>query len=138
MKQFNLDEYHQDFSKKVITRDGRNVRIICTDRQSEGFPVVALCQSAKIWRRVDGKLTSYEQMKSYTADGKPNSSERDSNDDLFFAPEKKEGWISIYKTESGSIIPGDYIDDSEEASKNRTVPYAFSVRIATVKIEWEE
>ena len=31
MKQFSLEEYLANPSKKVVTRDGRNVRIICTD-----------------------------------------------------------------------------------------------------------
>lgn len=35
MKQFNLKEYLKDPNKKVVTRDGKNVRIICTDRQEE-------------------------------------------------------------------------------------------------------
>ena len=33
MKQFNLKEYLKDPNKKGVTRDGRNVRIICTDRE---------------------------------------------------------------------------------------------------------
>lgn len=31
MKEFNLNEYLKNPSQKVVTRDGRNVRIICTD-----------------------------------------------------------------------------------------------------------
>ena len=31
MKQFNLDEYLANPSKKVVTSDGESVRIICTD-----------------------------------------------------------------------------------------------------------
>lgn len=43
MKQFNLEEYLKNPSRKVVTRDGRSVRIICTDRVSEkGYPLVAL------------------------------------------------------------------------------------------------
>ena len=33
MKQFNLEEYLKDPNKKVVTRDGRNARIVCTDRK---------------------------------------------------------------------------------------------------------
>ena len=43
MKQFNLKEYLKDPNKKVVTRDGRNVRIICTDRQGGDRPILALC-----------------------------------------------------------------------------------------------
>lgn len=35
MKEFNLDEYLKDPSQKVITKDGRKVRIICTDYKSD-------------------------------------------------------------------------------------------------------
>ena len=32
MKQFNLEEYLKNPSKNVVTRMGRKVRVICTDR----------------------------------------------------------------------------------------------------------
>lgn len=32
MKQFNLDEYLKNPQKKVITREGLSVRIICTNK----------------------------------------------------------------------------------------------------------
>jgi hypothetical protein len=41
MKQFNLEEYLANPSRKVVTREGRSARIICTDAK-EGYPVVAL------------------------------------------------------------------------------------------------
>ena len=41
MKQFNLDEYNEFPSRKVVTRDGREARIICTDAEGS-YPVVAL------------------------------------------------------------------------------------------------
>ena len=42
MKPFNLEEYLANPTKKVVTRDGRNVRIICTDRKGTDFPIVGL------------------------------------------------------------------------------------------------
>ena len=42
MKQFNLEEYLKNPSRKIITRDGRNVRIVCTNAKS--FPIVALVE----------------------------------------------------------------------------------------------
>ena len=41
MKEFNLTEYLKNPSQKVITRDGREVRIICTDVKGE-YPIMAL------------------------------------------------------------------------------------------------
>lgn len=35
MERFSLEKYIKDPSKKVITRNGLNVRIICVDRKSE-------------------------------------------------------------------------------------------------------
>lgn len=43
MKQFNLEEYQKNPNRKVITRDGRNVRIICTDKRKDDYPILALC-----------------------------------------------------------------------------------------------
>lgn len=42
MKPFNLEEYLANPSRKLITRDGCEARIICTNRKSEKYPIVAL------------------------------------------------------------------------------------------------
>lgn len=59
----------------------------------------------------------------------------DSRLDLFFAPEKHEGWINLYKINS-SISPGPLTyntkKEAESATGNRP-DY-----ISTIKIEWEE
>ncbi len=41
MKQFNLEEYLKNPDRKVVTKDGRKARIVCTDRNSI-YPIVAL------------------------------------------------------------------------------------------------
>ena len=46
MKKFNLTEYLKDPSKKVVTRDGRAVRIICTDMKSR-YKIVGLVYDKK-------------------------------------------------------------------------------------------
>lgn len=43
MKQFSLNEYLANPSRKVVTRDGHSVRIICTDA-NRFFPIVALIE----------------------------------------------------------------------------------------------
>ena len=58
MKHFSLEEYQKNPSRKVITRDCRNARILCTDRISYDYPVVALVQE-----------NGNERMYSYTKDG---------------------------------------------------------------------
>lgn len=42
MKQFNLQEYLEDPYRKIVTRDGRSIRIICTNRMNSEYPVVVL------------------------------------------------------------------------------------------------
>ena len=122
MEQFNLEKYLKNPSRKVITRNGRNVRIICTDKKGYEYPIVAL---------IENKLEGFEGVLYYTKDGKYTANES-SISDLFFAPEKHEGWVSIYR----GVKNGDYftvgIFDSEEKAKER------GGSIATVKVEWEE
>ena len=120
MEQFNLEKYLANPARKVVTRGGRKVRIICTDMKSTTYPVVAL--------REDG--SGYEQLFTFSKNGEYAVNES-SRSDLFFAPERHEGWISIHR---GSIS-GYYTDgifDSEEKAKE------IGGSIATVKVEWEE
>ena len=119
MKQFNLEEYLKNPSRKVVTRDNRNVRIICTDAKGNR-PVIGL---------VDCK--DYEGSYGYTKNGRIRDDDYDGNLDIFFAPEKHEGWVNVYRDlESGELYCG-YVHDSEEETKKRG-------GIAIVKIEWEE
>lgn len=43
MKEFSLEEYLKNPNRKIVTRDGRDVRIICTDRRGGDHPILALC-----------------------------------------------------------------------------------------------
>ena len=120
MKQFNLEEYLKNPSRKVITRDGRNVTIHCTNFNS--------CQP--IIAQIEGHNSSH----SFTRDGKYCIDDRNLPYDLFFAPEKHEGWVNIYRD---SIINGPcykFIYPSEEEAKRNAGPGA----VTTTKIEWEE
>lgn len=80
MKQFSLKEYLKNPNRRVVTRDGRNVRIICTDRQGGDRPILALCFAS------DG----IENCFSYLPNGR-RYVDTDSCMDLFFVPEKHEG-----------------------------------------------
>ena len=122
MKPFNLDEYLANPSMKVVTREGKPVRIICTDFNNRYYPIVI---------EVKGMFAPV----SVTREGRHVSSARDKNLDLFFAPEKHEGWVNIYKAGNGRST-GSYIWSTEEDAKkdgNNWDNY-----VATVKIEWEE
>lgn len=121
MKQFNLEEYLKNPSKKVVTRDGRNVRIICTDAMGQ-YLIVAL---------VEEPNHAGESVVSYTKDGHFYLGEEHVYD-LFFAPEKHEGWVNVYRI--GGKLKCMNIHDSEAEAGYCKGEEA----IATVKIEWEE
>ena len=81
MEQFNLEEHIRNPRRKIVTRDGRPVRIICTDRKDPDppqHPIVALVQTDGI-----------EQIYDYITDGSYVANMQ-SLRDLFFAPEKQE------------------------------------------------
>lgn len=122
MEQFNLEEYLKNPNKKVVTRSGRNVRIICTDRKGTEYSVVALCTMSNV----------SEDCYFYFPNGRMHLSS-DSCLDLFFAPEKHEGWINIYSRTGDAHASRCIYDTEEEALKCASVG-----RVDTIKIEWEE
>ena len=123
MKQFNLEEYLKNPSRKVVTRDGRKVtRFLCTDLKNE-FPIAAAVESC------EGAYP--EDLLTYRNNGTFYNEVTIDRRDLFFVPEKHEGWVNVYRDlESGELHCG-YVYDSEEEAKKQG-------GIATVKIEWEE
>ena len=132
MKQFNLEEYRKNPSKKVVTRDGRPVkRVLCTDAMGS-YPIVVLIENH------DG--TSDDAIK-YTKDGRYFTKGTD-NKDLFFVSERHEGWVNIYKAAApretlGCLVTryaGSCIWPTEEEAKAAADPDP----VATIKIEWEE
>ena len=125
MKRFSLEEYLKNPSKKVVTRTGRNVRIICTDREDSIYPIIALIK--------DDKRES-EILVTYTKDGIP-AEYNEAYCTLFFAPEKKEGWINLYKMNS-IISPGPRVYDTKEEAESAAGDKSYY--ISTIKIEWEE
>ena len=116
MKQFSLEEYLKNPSRKVVTRDGRSVKIHCTNYLGN-HPVIA---------QVENSLysSSFDVEGRYVDDG-------ESSRDLFFAPEKHEGWVNVYRIGG---LGCRCIFDSEEKARQ----CADEGAIATVKIEWEE
>ena len=126
MKQFSLEEYLKNPSRKIVTRDGRNVRILCTDREDLDFPIITLIKK---------KLGGGEVIYAHTKDGLYCNT-CSTIHDLFFAPEKHEGWINIYRNEDEDYYKGMVIFSSKEDAieKGRR----FSDYITTTKIEWED
>ena len=123
MKQFNLEEYLKNPDKQIITKDGRSVRIICTDAKGN-FPIIALVE---IHNGAETVIRLKENGHFY------NDTENSS--DLFFTPVKKEGWINLYKINS-TISPGPRAYDTKEDAES--VVGDKSYYLSTIKIKWEE
>ena len=127
MEKFNLEKYLANPSRKVVTRDGKNVRILCTDRKLDSKEVVGLTMNN------DGT----EGLLSWSKQGKLLSL-NDSSFDLFFASEKHEGWVNLYKWlgKEYTYHLGNVYNSKAEAengSSNNNYKY-----VATIRIEWEE
>lgn len=120
MKQFSLEEYLADPSKEVITRDGRAVKIYCTNYSSSNFPIVAQIEDRNF-------------SEIFTIDGHYSRDKQESRNDLFFASgEHREGWVNIYRNKTnGENFCGKVYASEEEAK-------AQSDGFTTIKIEWEE
>lgn len=118
MKPFNLDEYLANPSKKVVTRDGKLVKIRCTNYHPPQ-PVIA-------------EVEGFDYATSFSSDGKYYRN-RESTYDLFFVPEKHEGWTNVYRQDDRYRYTGLIHETKEEALKDKDLDY-----ITTIKIEWEE
>lgn len=119
MKQFNLDEYLKNPTRKVITRDGRPVKIHCTN-YTKNHLIIAEIEGTNL-----SELFNKDGKWLYLAD---------SEKDLFFAPEKHEGWINLYKSENSWSL-GANIWQTEAGAKKWVGATDYTV---TIKIEWEE
>ena len=132
MKAFSLKEYLKNPKREVITRDGRGVRICCTDKRGGDCPIVAL---------VENPIIKPENLLTYEEDGRWNPvgsrPSVDSDLDLFFAPEKHEGWINIFKNSNDLAFLGQsrIFASKEDAKKDGKDCECY---VATVKVEWEE
>ena len=124
MEQFSLEKYLANPSRKVVTRDGRRVRVICTDMKSTTYPVVALIENG----------SDYEQLTTFSKNGEYAVNES-SRSDLFFAPEKHEGWVNVYRNNDSHTYAGAVYDSKEDAEKRKTIDENY---VTTIKREWEE
>ena len=124
MEQFSLEKYLANPSRKVVTREGRDVRIICTDAKLAFCPIIALIEG-------DGGKSEY--LINYKEDGVPVGFHEAYNT-LFFAPEPHEGWINIFN--AGDENVGKIIFKSKE--KAEEIGKFSPNYVATIRIEWED
>ena len=87
MEEFSLEKYLKNPNRKIVTRDGKSVRIVCTDRECMDFPIVALI-----------KFKDCEGVCMFSTYGQCCDS-KDDELDLFFAPKKK-----VYSFKEGDRV----------------------------------
>lgn len=109
----------------VCTRDGRQARIICTDRRTNLYPVVALVTDA----------AGDEDAFFYTPGGRFYADGRDSGCDLVMQPERREGWVNVVRFGQEHNV-GCLYRTKEDALRH--VDAAGNGYVATVRVEWEE
>lgn len=125
MKPFNLSEFKKNPSRKVVTRDRKaTARIICTDCKSE-YPIIALLSYSE----------NSEGCEAYTEDGRFSIAE-ECNSDLFFEPEKREGWTNIYIIPDTDELETSIIFNTKEEAEFHSVDNPNYV--STARIQWEE
>ena len=128
MKQFNLEEYLKNPSREIVTRDGYPVKIMCTNFHLSGCPIVA---------EIDDKEYGTKQSWVFDKNGQYNMfNGKTHRKDLFFATEKHEGWINIFKSSNDIAVLGQssIFESKEDAEKNGKDCECY---VATIKIEWE-
>lgn len=123
MKQFNLEEYLKNPERKVVTRNGKEVKIHCTYFTGT--------------QRIIAQIEGSDRSVSFDENGRYYIGNYDSQYDLFFAPEKHEVWTNVYRRSNEDYDTGfGCTYSSEEEAKDSIVPSLDYV--ATVKVEWEE
>ncbi len=122
MREFNLNEAKA--GKPVCTRDGHDARIICFDRKSVDYPIIALISMAH-----------GECVETFPESGLYHIG-ADTEFDLFMKPETKTGWVNIYKGYlSDEHRFYDLYPSKKEAEDNKIEGWVY---IDTVQISWEE
>ena len=124
LKEFDLQAAKS--GKTVCTRDGRKARILCFDRRlfykNVSYPILAVVE------RSDGEddVCGYnEKGKVLIEDG------AEYKDDLMMFPEKKEGWVNLYRYSTP-------IYETEEKAISCVGSEKRNEYIDSVKVQWYE
>lgn len=123
LKPFDLEAAKA--GKPVCTRDGRKVRIISCSLRNKNFPIAAIVEDEE------------ENVYQFEANGVCD--EHDENLDLMMLPEKRSGWVNVYRDCDGAnITKDDNIYSSREAAIASAQFIDGNHYVATTKINWEE
>ena len=124
LKPFDIQKARE--GKPVCTRDGRKARIICFDTKGDPCPIIALVEENNI-------------ESTYHYDKNGQNAYNKSKLDLMMLPEKKEGWVNVYRDCDGANITK---DDNIYSSKDAAIASAQIIDrdnyVATTIIKWEE
>jgi len=115
MKKFDLEAAKA--GAPVVTRSGKKARILCFDRESVEYPIVAL---------IGGVSTL-----SFTETGLYDSFSGSNENDLFMAPQKKEYWVNVYKDRFDIVEAGQCHNSEADAIKAKANDRNY---LTTVKI----
>ena len=121
MKPFSIKEHLEHPDWEVVTREGRPVRILCTDLDDNDYPVAAVVGNFHVDK--------------YTAEGLFQAG-KETKYDLFFN-ETREGWVIISKlpfTDSFEIFPEIFATKEEAVRVWEDNP---GIKCSIIKIEWE-
>ena len=120
MKKFSLEEYLKNPDREVVTRDGKNVRIICTDFDNPDYPVI-------------GEINGNKWPCSFTTNGLLIKDGVEHPSDLFFAPTIVKRWGIVYRKAERLF------DTREQAEKWMEEADEGEKKFCSVcKVEWEE
>lgn len=123
LKPFDLEAAKA--GKPVCTRDGRKARIISCSLRNKNFPIAAIVEDEE------------ENVYQFEANGVCD--EHDENLDLMMLPEKRSGWVNVYRDCDGAnITKDDNIYSSREAAIASAQFIDGNHYVATTKINWEE
>ena len=115
LKPFDIQKARE--GKPVCTRDGKKARILCYDLKGAEYPIVVAVETRD---RFAESIFGYDKNGRFDHD-------TENNNDLMMLPEKKEGWVNVYKD---SVY-----DTKDEALIGRSEIRDY---IDTIKISWEE
>lgn len=113
LKPFDIQKARE--GKPVCTMSRKKARIICFDAKGI-LPIIALVESGD-----EEKTVRYSNSGRFRFDGTPDE------EDLMMLPEKKGGWVNVYKER--------VYGTKEEAIKAK---YDGATYVDTVNISWEE
>ena len=105
-----------DWEKLIETRNGRKVRVLCRDRKSERYPVVAL-----VGERAD--------IISYTEDGVHNANAGTEDLDLVNVPEPIVRYFNIYSGDLVSVCLHKSREGADSAAEYATKPRIGRIRV---------